>query len=108
MMGGEQSNRSATTELYCIQGSIEQHRNRRTPKKPANQLHSSPCGNPGAIPPRIEPVKKFGRLLTARSREPMRVVEVSLEQRRNERAGETGDPEKTRRPATSSGTIPAC
>ncbi|KAJ8888395.1 hypothetical protein PR048_007885 [Dryococelus australis] len=31
-----------------------------------------------------------------------------MEQRRNERAGETGDPEKTLPPAASSGTIPTC
>ncbi|KAJ8879273.1 hypothetical protein PR048_019880 [Dryococelus australis] len=31
---------------------------------------------------------------------------VRIEQRRNERAGETGDPEKTRQPTASSGTIP--
>ncbi|KAJ8867860.1 hypothetical protein PR048_031665 [Dryococelus australis] len=36
----------------------------------------------------------------------MRVIEVSAEQRRNERAGETDDPEKSRRPTASSGTIP--
>ncbi|KAJ8895201.1 hypothetical protein PR048_000526 [Dryococelus australis] len=35
--------------------------------------------------------QRFERLLTARSREPMRVIEVSVERRRNERAGETGD-----------------
>ncbi|KAJ8877110.1 hypothetical protein PR048_021562 [Dryococelus australis] len=33
--------------------------------------------------------KRFGRLLTSRSSEPMRVLEVSMEQRRNERAEET-------------------
>ncbi|KAJ8894533.1 hypothetical protein PR048_007190 [Dryococelus australis] len=38
----------------------------------------------------------FGRLLTARSREP---IEVRMEQRRNERAGETGDPRES--PSTS-------
>ncbi|KAJ8871772.1 hypothetical protein PR048_028112 [Dryococelus australis] len=48
--------------------------------------------------------KRFGRLLTARSSDPMRVIEVSMEQRRNE----TGDPRETRRPMTSSGTIPTC
>ncbi|KAJ8882901.1 hypothetical protein PR048_014732 [Dryococelus australis] len=31
-------------------------------------------------------------VLTARSWEPMRIIEVSMEKRRNERAGETGDP----------------
>ncbi|KAJ8877437.1 hypothetical protein PR048_021891, partial [Dryococelus australis] len=35
---------------------------------------------------------RFGRLLTSRSLEPMWVIEVSMEQRRNERAGETEDP----------------
>ncbi|KAJ8888786.1 hypothetical protein PR048_008278 [Dryococelus australis] len=34
--------------------------------------------------------------------------EVSTEQRRNEEAGESGDPEKTRRPVASSGTIFTC
>ncbi|KAJ8870937.1 hypothetical protein PR048_027239 [Dryococelus australis] len=34
----------------------------------------------------------------------MRVIEVSMEQCRNERAEKTGDPEKTRRSAASSGT----
>ncbi|KAJ8887700.1 hypothetical protein PR048_013918 [Dryococelus australis] len=38
----------------------------------------------------------------------MRVSEVSMEQRGNAWAGETGYPEKTRRPAASSGTIPTC
>ncbi|KAJ8868729.1 hypothetical protein PR048_030268 [Dryococelus australis] len=33
---------------------------------------------------------------------------VSMEQRRNERTGGTGDPEKTRRPTESSGKIPTC
>ncbi|KAJ8893789.1 hypothetical protein PR048_006390 [Dryococelus australis] len=33
---------------------------------------------------------------------------VSMEQRRNVRVGETGEPEKTRRPAASSGTILTC
>ncbi|KAJ8881478.1 hypothetical protein PR048_017959 [Dryococelus australis] len=37
-------------------------------------------------------VKRFGRLLTSRSREPMRAIVVRMEQHRNERAGETGDP----------------
>ncbi|KAJ8877529.1 hypothetical protein PR048_021984 [Dryococelus australis] len=53
-------------------------------------------------------VERFGRLLTSRSSEPMRVIEVSMEQRRNDGAGETGHPEKTRRPTVSSGTIPTC
>ncbi|KAJ8879214.1 hypothetical protein PR048_019820 [Dryococelus australis] len=39
---------------------------------------------------------------------PMRVIEVSMEQRRNARAGETGVAEKTRRPGASSGTIRTC
>ncbi|KAJ8878568.1 hypothetical protein PR048_019146 [Dryococelus australis] len=38
----------------------------------------------------------------------MRVIEASMEQRWNEWARETGEPEKTRRPAASSGTIPTC
>ncbi|KAJ8869068.1 hypothetical protein PR048_030629 [Dryococelus australis] len=35
---------------------------------------------------------RYGRLLTARSREPMRVIEVSMERHRNEEVGEVGDP----------------
>ncbi|KAJ8890525.1 hypothetical protein PR048_010034 [Dryococelus australis] len=38
----------------------------------------------------------------------MRVIEVNMERLRNEGEGETGDPEKTRRPTASSGTIPTC
>ncbi|KAJ8891825.1 hypothetical protein PR048_004379, partial [Dryococelus australis] len=37
-----------------------------------------------------------------------RLSEVSMEQRRNARAGKRETPEKTRRPAASSGTIPTC
>ncbi|KAJ8878011.1 hypothetical protein PR048_022474 [Dryococelus australis] len=37
-------------------------------------------------------INRFGLLLTSRSREPMRVIEMSMEQRRNERTGETGEP----------------
>ncbi|KAJ8871147.1 hypothetical protein PR048_027452 [Dryococelus australis] len=36
------------------------------------------------------------------------VIEVSMKQRRNERLGEMGDPDKTRRPTALSGTIPTC
>ncbi|KAJ8880472.1 hypothetical protein PR048_016942 [Dryococelus australis] len=50
----------------------------------------------------------FGRLLTWGPWEPMRVIEVSIEQRRNERAGKREIPEKTRRPTASSDTIPTC
>ncbi|KAJ8894914.1 hypothetical protein PR048_000221 [Dryococelus australis] len=39
---------------------------------------------------------------------PTRVIEVSVERRRIERTGETEDPEETRRPTASSGTIPTC
>ncbi|KAJ8890646.1 hypothetical protein PR048_010155 [Dryococelus australis] len=38
----------------------------------------------------------------------MRVTEASMKKRWNEGEGETGDPEKTRRPTASSGTIPTC
>ncbi|KAJ8895981.1 hypothetical protein PR048_001322 [Dryococelus australis] len=38
----------------------------------------------------------------------MRVIEVSMEQRRNERAGKREITEQTRRPTASSGTIPTC
>ncbi|KAJ8886292.1 hypothetical protein PR048_012502 [Dryococelus australis] len=40
----------------------------------------------------LERAKRFGRLLTARSREPRRVIEVSMERRRNETAREMGEP----------------
>ncbi|KAJ8870981.1 hypothetical protein PR048_027283 [Dryococelus australis] len=52
--------------------------------------------------------KRFGRVLTARSREPMRVIEVRMELFRNEGVGwgKREIPEKTPRPAASSGTIP--
>ncbi|KAJ8870360.1 hypothetical protein PR048_029381 [Dryococelus australis] len=36
-------------------------------------------------------VKRFGRLLTARSREPMKAIEVNMDRRRCEGAGEAGD-----------------
>ncbi|KAJ8873834.1 hypothetical protein PR048_024670 [Dryococelus australis] len=39
---------------------------------------------------------------------PMRMIEVSMEQRRNEKRGKREIPEKTRRPTASSGTIPTC
>ncbi|KAJ8898219.1 hypothetical protein PR048_003579 [Dryococelus australis] len=38
----------------------------------------------------------------------MRAIEASVEQRWNERAGKRENPEKTRRPTASSGTIPTC
>ncbi|KAJ8897530.1 hypothetical protein PR048_002877 [Dryococelus australis] len=41
-------------------------------------------------------------------RTPMSVMKMTMEQRRNERVGETEIPEKTRRPTASSGTIPTC
>ncbi|KAJ8885473.1 hypothetical protein PR048_011670 [Dryococelus australis] len=44
------------------------------------------CGRSGRLPS----INRFVRLLTARSREPMRVVEVNMERRRNEEAGEGG------------------
>ncbi|KAJ8870876.1 hypothetical protein PR048_027177 [Dryococelus australis] len=43
-----------------------------------------------------------------RSCKPTRVIEVSMEQHRNEMGGKREIPEKTRRPASSSGTIPTC
>ncbi|KAJ8875630.1 hypothetical protein PR048_023526 [Dryococelus australis] len=49
-----------------------------------------------------ESVKRFWRLLTVKSSEPMWVIEASMEQRRNERVGETGNLEKTCRPAALS------
>ncbi|KAJ8878415.1 hypothetical protein PR048_018993 [Dryococelus australis] len=46
---------------------------------------------------------------SSRSWDPMRVIEVNMEQRRNKGAGEMGDSrEKTRLPTASSGTIPTC
>ncbi|KAJ8868337.1 hypothetical protein PR048_029853 [Dryococelus australis] len=57
----------------------------------------------------VQYIERFGRLLTARSSEPMRRIEVNMERRRNERAGVNGRfPRKTRRPTASSGTIPTC
>ncbi|KAJ8897352.1 hypothetical protein PR048_002698 [Dryococelus australis] len=47
--------------------------------------------------------ERSGRLLTARSREPMRVIEVSMERRRNERTRETDDPRA--KPAGTSGIV---
>ncbi|KAJ8873894.1 hypothetical protein PR048_024730 [Dryococelus australis] len=38
----------------------------------------------------------------------MRVMEVSMERRQNEGVGRREIPEKTRRPTSSSGTIPTC
>ncbi|KAJ8874981.1 hypothetical protein PR048_022871 [Dryococelus australis] len=38
----------------------------------------------------------------------MRVIEVSMEQRRNESTGKREIPEKTQRPTASSSTIPTC
>ncbi|KAJ8865885.1 hypothetical protein PR048_033408 [Dryococelus australis] len=52
-----------------------------------------------ATRPRIEPAK---------SSEPMRAIEVSMEQRQNERLGKRDIPEKTRQPTAASGTIPTC
>ncbi|KAJ8867510.1 hypothetical protein PR048_031312 [Dryococelus australis] len=40
----------------------------------------------------IKVAERFGRHLTSMSSEPMRVIEVSMEQCRNEGAGEAGDP----------------
>ncbi|KAJ8882356.1 hypothetical protein PR048_014158 [Dryococelus australis] len=50
--------------------------------------------------------KRFGRLLTTMSLEPMGRIEVSMEKRRNGRARKQEIPEKTRQPVASSGTIP--
>ncbi|KAJ8896380.1 hypothetical protein PR048_001724 [Dryococelus australis] len=44
----------------------------------------------------------------ARSSEMMRAIEVSVEQRRNEGAGVTGDPEKISQPTALPGSIPTC
>ncbi|KAJ8876874.1 hypothetical protein PR048_021322 [Dryococelus australis] len=52
---------------------------------------------------RARPAVFPARLLAARFSEPMRALEVRVEQRRN-----GGIPEKTRRPTASSGTIPTC
>ncbi|KAJ8897775.1 hypothetical protein PR048_003125 [Dryococelus australis] len=43
-------------------------------------------------PTSIKIEEKFGRFLTSRSSEPMRVIEVGMEQRWNEGAWETGEP----------------
>ncbi|KAJ8897650.1 hypothetical protein PR048_002999 [Dryococelus australis] len=46
--------------------------------------------------------KEFGTLML---NQPMRAIEVSMEQRRNARTGKTGDPQENRRPAEPSNTI---
>ncbi|KAJ8865638.1 hypothetical protein PR048_033158 [Dryococelus australis] len=51
-------------------------------------------------------MKKSGRLLTSQSCEPMRAKRGEMEQSRMQGRGEREIPEKTRRPAASSGTIP--
>ncbi|KAJ8870248.1 hypothetical protein PR048_029269 [Dryococelus australis] len=57
---------------------------------------------------RVHP-RDLGRLLTAKYREPMRVIEVNMERRRNEKGqGKREVPEKTRRPTAWSGTTPIC
>ncbi|KAJ8878665.1 hypothetical protein PR048_019248 [Dryococelus australis] len=63
----------------------------------ANRLYSrtQKVGCNGLVAARKE--KTFGRLLTARTSELMREIEVSTERRRNEGTGEAGDP--PRRPA---------
>ncbi|KAJ8897332.1 hypothetical protein PR048_002678 [Dryococelus australis] len=56
---------------------------------------------------RVPRLLSFGRLLTARSPEPMRVIESSSEQRRNKGTGGSGrSSRKTRRPAASSAPNP--
>ncbi|KAJ8870664.1 hypothetical protein PR048_029687 [Dryococelus australis] len=75
---------------------------------PAPRAHWSGGGASAEPAPSVATIT-FGQLLASRSWEPMRVIDVSMEQRSNEMAGETGEiPEKTRRPATSSATIPTC
>ncbi|KAJ8875149.1 hypothetical protein PR048_023042 [Dryococelus australis] len=53
--------------------------------------HGQDCLQALEIGDRSSCLEPLGRLLTARSSEPMRVIEVNMEQRRNEEAGETGD-----------------
>ncbi|KAJ8874559.1 hypothetical protein PR048_025422 [Dryococelus australis] len=48
------------------------------------------------------------RPFTVKSWEPMGVIEVSMEQHRNERAGEIGDPRENSSAVASSGTISKC
>ncbi|KAJ8872164.1 hypothetical protein PR048_025766 [Dryococelus australis] len=50
-----------------------------------------------AVNVHISEARKFGRLLTSMSSEPRRVTEVSVEQRRNEGAGQAGDPRENDR-----------
>ncbi|KAJ8868953.1 hypothetical protein PR048_030494 [Dryococelus australis] len=47
-------------------------------------------------------------LMCVKQEQPMRMIEVSMEQRRKERVGKREIPEKTRGPTASSGTIPTC
>ncbi|KAJ8866791.1 hypothetical protein PR048_032652 [Dryococelus australis] len=51
------------------------------------------------------PSHRYGRLLIARSSEPMRAIEVNMEQLRNGRVGETGD---SRENPPTDVTIPTC
>ncbi|KAJ8890648.1 hypothetical protein PR048_010157 [Dryococelus australis] len=69
-----------------------------------SSLAESAAGNVlrADVPMTCVQVKQF---LTPR---PTRVTEVSMEKCQNEGTGETGDPEKTRRPTVLCGTIPTC
>ncbi|KAJ8878390.1 hypothetical protein PR048_018968 [Dryococelus australis] len=62
-------------------------------------------------PTRASPPNKksdLGGSLTARSWEPMGVIEVNMKRRRKKGRGKREFPEKTRRPTVSSGTISTC
>ncbi|KAJ8881241.1 hypothetical protein PR048_017717 [Dryococelus australis] len=69
---------------------------------------------PGSIPLRdMQIVTQLRAVVDYRQFEfkcpkPMRIIEDNIERRQNEGVGETGDPEKTRRPTASSGPISTC
>ncbi|KAJ8867908.1 hypothetical protein PR048_031716 [Dryococelus australis] len=114
MVGGEQCNLSAAVALdgygnfaYGAAPDYKRKRKRaiteKTRRPAASSCTITSCGNPRATLPGIERRSlndiRFGRLLTARSLEPMRVTDGQ---------GKQEIPEKIRRPAASFGTIPTC
>ncbi|KAJ8879277.1 hypothetical protein PR048_019884 [Dryococelus australis] len=92
---------SPPLQHYITRGYPDKHAHRSQRADPVRRLSSIPGIN-------SEGVKRFWRLLTARSSEPMGAIEMSMEQRRNEGRGKREVPEETRRSTASSGTIPTC
>ncbi|KAJ8877384.1 hypothetical protein PR048_021838 [Dryococelus australis] len=106
-------------DLSCVDGSHSKQQQPTARKTSHIQLTTpvslltSHKGNPGPIPGRVTPDFRMWEScrmmpLVGGFLEPMRVIEVNMEQRRNEREGETVDPEKTRLPTAPSNTIPTC